>query len=172
MAFQGFKSCSGRITGSHADVLVTLSKRIPGWSYKKEKDSRDKDRDRDGNRDRDRESKEGVRKNELNKGNNNISNQPASDSQISLRRYLFHFLLFLLVFIIFFFLFYISSFIFINDNPTLSFPTFPFLLFCFIVIHGVYSALWGISRLDRQTLPVRAVLKVRISKRKKHKLKL
>lgn len=88
MAFQGFKSCSGRITGSHADVLVTLSKRIPGWSYKKEKDSRDKDRDRDGNRDKERENKEGVRRSELSKGNNNnISNQPASDSQISLRRY-------------------------------------------------------------------------------------
>jgi hypothetical protein len=76
MAFQGFKSCSGRITGSHADVLITLSKRIPGWSYKKEKDSRDKDK----------ESREGGgRRGEYSRGQ---VNQPAADSQISLRRYL------------------------------------------------------------------------------------
>lgn len=87
MAFQGFKSCSGRITGSHADVLVTLSKRIPGWSYKKEKDSRDKDRDSN----REREIKDGGRKSELSKGNSiPNSNQPATDSQISLRRYVFN----------------------------------------------------------------------------------
>ena len=81
MAFQGFKSCTGRITGSHADVLVTLSKKIPGWSFKKEKDSRDKDRDRES-----REGREGgVKRNEYSRGS---ANQPASDAQISLRRFL------------------------------------------------------------------------------------
>ena len=75
MAFQGFKSCSGRITGSHADVLISLSKRIRGWSFKKEKDCRDKDK----------ESREGgVRRGEYSRGQ---VNQPAADSQISLRRY-------------------------------------------------------------------------------------
>lgn len=75
MAFQGFKSCSGRITGSHADVLITLSKRIPGWSFKREKDSRDKDKEgREG----------GGRRGEYSRGQ---VNQPAADSQISLRRY-------------------------------------------------------------------------------------
>lgn len=77
MAFQGFKSCSGRITGSHADVLVTLSKRIPGWSFKKEKDSREKDKESGGGG--------GGRRGEYSRGQ---VNQPAADSQISLRRYL------------------------------------------------------------------------------------
>lgn len=142
MAFQGFKSCSGRITGSHADVLVTLSKRIPGWSYKKEKDSRDKDRDRDSNRER--ENKEGVRKSESSKWNN-ISNQPASDSQISLRRYacnlklaldLLPFLLFLRrLFRTPYFLFFISFFLLFNYTLRLSFLPIHYVFL--ILLHGV-----------------------------------
>jgi hypothetical protein len=81
MAFQCFKSCTGRPTGSHAEVLNVLSKKTAGWSGRKDRDSR---------------------------GEYSSRSAPASDVQVTLR-----------------------------------------------------SALWGISRLDRQTPPVRDALKVR-----------
>ena len=37
---QGFKACSGRPTGSHAEVLSALAVKLAGWSSKKEKDAR------------------------------------------------------------------------------------------------------------------------------------
>ena len=37
---QGFKACSGRPTGSHAEVLSALAIKLAGWSSKKEKDAR------------------------------------------------------------------------------------------------------------------------------------
>jgi hypothetical protein len=80
MAFQCFKSCTGRPTGSHAEVLNVLSKRTAGWSGRKDRDSR---------------------------GEYSSRSAPASDVQVTLR-----------------------------------------------------SALWGISRLDRQTPTVRDALRV------------
>lgn len=41
MALQGFKSCGGRPTGSHAEVLSILAKKLPGWSSKKEERPKD-----------------------------------------------------------------------------------------------------------------------------------
>ena len=81
MALQGFKSCGGRPTGSHAEVLSILAKKLPGWSTKRE----ERGRDVNGRR---------------------INYIPTSDVKVTLR-----------------------------------------------------SALWGISKLDRQTPPVREVLK-------------
>jgi hypothetical protein len=40
MAMQGFKACSGRPTGSHAEVLSALAIKLAGWSSKKEKDAK------------------------------------------------------------------------------------------------------------------------------------
>jgi hypothetical protein len=79
MAFQCFKSCSGRPTGSHAEVLSVLSKKTAGWSNRKDSS----------------------------RGEYSSRSVPVSDMQVTLR-----------------------------------------------------SALWGISRLDRQTPPVRDALKV------------
>ena len=81
MSLQGFKSCGGRPTGSHAEVLSILAKKLPGWSTKKE----ERGRDISGRRG---------------------SYAPISDVKVTLR-----------------------------------------------------SALWGISKLDRQTPPVREILK-------------
>jgi hypothetical protein len=35
MALQGFRSCSGKPRGPHADVLTLLAKKMPGWSRAK-----------------------------------------------------------------------------------------------------------------------------------------
>jgi hypothetical protein len=34
MALQGFKACGGRVTGSHAEVVSIIAKKLPGWAGK------------------------------------------------------------------------------------------------------------------------------------------
>lgn len=42
MALQGFKACSGRPTGSHAEVLSILARKVPGWAIRKDSSRRGK----------------------------------------------------------------------------------------------------------------------------------